>query len=196
VGDTAPAAATDGNRADGLARAERGDRRLQPLRLQGRAQASARPGARRLDGRAGATTAPTSKSASAGGRPGGLLANMLAAVQRARADDVCMSPTRSSAVPRSPAAASAPRPPTGGRRPFVARELALRRRHVLTAGQVAANACSLGQEPLAGARTLHQFGVPLVATLHLAGELLRRGADKALAWTDLCLAKSAHAGPG
>jgi hypothetical protein len=32
-----------------------------------------------------------------------------------------------------------------------------------------------------------------VATLH-PGELLRRGADKALAWADLCRAKEAHAG--
>ncbi|HEU4375629.1 MAG TPA: uracil-DNA glycosylase, partial [Telluria sp.] len=43
---------------------------------------------------------------------------------------------------------------------------------------------------------VHQLnGVPLVATLH-PGELLRRSADKALAWADLCLAKAGDAGPG
>jgi DNA polymerase len=82
----------------------------------------------------------------------------------------------------------------------VARELALcGAGTVLTLGQIAANAL-LGkplQEPLAGTRgAVHQFGgVPLVATLH-PGELLRRGPHKALAWADLCLAKSANAGPG
>jgi DNA polymerase len=34
-----------------------------------------------------------------------------------------------------------------------------------------------------------------VATLH-PGELLRRGGDKALAWADLCMAKSANARSG
>ncbi|MEG0042721.1 MAG: hypothetical protein RR763_13660, partial [Massilia sp.] len=64
---------------------------------------------------------------------------------------------------------------------------------VLTMGQVAANGL-LGRalnEPLAGVRgQVHALGeVPLVATLH-PGELLLRGADKALAWADLCRARS------
>ena len=65
---------------------------------------------------------------------------------------------------------------------------------VLTLGQIAANGL-LGkplQAPLAGARgTVHALGkAALVATLH-PGELLRRGADKALAWADLCRARAA-----
>ena len=64
---------------------------------------------------------------------------------------------------------------------------------VLTLGQIAANGL-LGKPlsaPLAGSRgTVHAWrGASLVATLH-PGELLRRGGDKALAWVDLCLAKS------
>ena len=51
------------------------------------------------------------------------------------------------------------------------------------------------QEPLAGLRgQIHRFGnASLVATLH-PGELLRRGADKALAWVDLCRARSLDGG--
>src|SRR5690606_33839003 len=83
-------------------------------------------------------------------------------------------------------------------RPFVERELALTGAGVvLTLGQIAANGL-LGkalQEPLAGTRgRTHALGaVPLVATLH-PGELLRRGGDKALAWADLCRARSLYAG--
>ena len=83
-------------------------------------------------------------------------------------------------------------------RPFVERELALSgARTVLTLGQVAANGL-LGrplQEPLAGLRgQTHRFGgKALVTTLH-PGELLRRGADKALAWADLCRARSLDGG--
>ena len=57
-------------------------------------------------------------------------------------------------------------------------------------------AVGLGWFPSFGRGSVHQVhGVALVATLH-PGELLRRGADKALAWADLCLAKSANAEPG
>jgi DNA polymerase len=135
------------------------------------------------------------------GDPGKLLANMLAAVQLSREENVYVTnlikcrPVSANGGDRAPTADEA-----AACRPFLARELALcGAGTVLTLGQVAANAL-LGkplQEPLAGTRgSVHQVeGVPLVATLH-PGELLRRGADKALAWADLCLAKSAHAGPG
>lgn len=151
---------------------------------------------------AGAATAADEKERQPlAGEPGKLLANMLAAVQLSRDENVYVT----NLVKCRPASASGgDRAPTGDEaaacRPFLARELALcGAGTVLTLGQIAANAL-LGkplQEPLAGARgVLHQIdGVPLVATLH-PGELLRRGADKALAWADLCLAKSAHAGPG
>jgi uracil-DNA glycosylase family 4 len=151
---------------------------------------------------AGATTAADEKERQPlAGDPGRLLSNMLAAVQLSRDENVYVT----NLVKCRPASASGgDRAPTGDEaaacRPFVERELALcGAGTVLTLGQVAANAL-LGkplQEPLAGARgSVHQFGgVALVATLH-PGELLRRGADKALAWADLCLAKTANAGHG
>jgi DNA polymerase len=135
------------------------------------------------------------------GDPGKLLENMLAAVQLSRDENVYVTnlikcrPVSASGGDRAPSADEA-----AACRPFLERELALcGAATVLTLGQIAANAL-LGkplQEPLAGARgSVHRLnGVALVATLH-PGELLRRGADKALAWADLCLAKSADAGPG
>jgi uracil-DNA glycosylase family 4 len=151
---------------------------------------------------AGATTAADEKERQPlAGDPGRLLANMLAAVQLSRDENVYVTnlikcrPASASGGDRAPTADEA-----AACRPFVERELALcGAGTLLTLGQIAANAL-LGkplQEPLAGARgSVHRLnGVPLVATLH-PGELLRRGADKALAWADLCRAKSSHAGPG
>jgi DNA polymerase len=151
---------------------------------------------------AGASTAADEKERQPlAGEPGKLLTNMLAAVQLSRDENVYVTnlvkcrPVSASGGDRAPTADEA-----AACRPFLARELALcGAGTVLTLGQIAANALldKPLQEPLAGARgTVHQFdGIPLVATLH-PGELLRRGADKALAWADLCLAKSGHAGPG
>jgi uracil-DNA glycosylase family 4 len=127
------------------------------------------------------------------GEAGKLLDNMLAAAGHARARDVYVTHL----VKCRPVTANGgDRAPTAGEvaacRPFVARELALSGAGVmLTLGQVAANAM-LGkplQEALAGSRgQVHAVdAVPMVATLHPA-ELLRRGADKALAWADLCRA--------
>jgi uracil-DNA glycosylase family 4 len=147
---------------------------------------------------AGATTAADEQERQPlAGEPGKLLANMLAAVQLSRDENVYVT----NLVKCRPATATGgDRAPTADEalacRPFLERELALcGAGTVLTMGQIAANAL-LGkplQEPLAGTRgSVHQLnGVPLVATLH-PGELLRRGADKALAWADLCLAKSAN----
>jgi uracil-DNA glycosylase family 4 len=147
---------------------------------------------------AGATTAADeSERQPLAGEPGKLLANMLAAVQLSRDENVYVTnlvkcrPLSASGGDRAPSADE-----VAACRPFLERELALcGAGTVLTMGQIAANAL-LGkslQEPLAGSRgVVHQLnGVPLVATLH-PGELLRRGADKALAWADLCLAKSAN----
>jgi DNA polymerase len=148
-----------------------------------------------------ATAADEQEGQPLAGEPGKLLSNMLSAVQLSRDENVYVTnlikcrPASANGGDRAPTAAEA-----AACRPYLARELALcGAGTVLTLGQIAANAL-LGkplQEPLAGARgTVHQFdGIPLVATLH-PGELLRRGSDKALAWSDLCLAKSAHAGPG
>jgi DNA polymerase len=151
---------------------------------------------------AGATTAADeAERQPLAGEAGALLANMLAAVQLSRDENVYVTnlvkcrPSTAAGGDRAPSADEA-----AACRPFLERELALcGAGTVLTLGQIAANAL-LGkplQEPLAGSRgSVHQLnGVPLVATLH-PGELLRRGADKALAWADLCLAKAGDAGPG
>lgn len=132
------------------------------------------------------------------GEAGKLLDNMLAAVQLSRASGAYVTnlikcrPVSPNGGDRAPTADEA-----AACRPYLARELALTGAPmVLTLGQIAANALQDKplQEPLGGARgEVHDFmGVKLVSTLH-PGELLRRGADKALAWADLCLAR-AHDG--
>ena len=129
------------------------------------------------------------------GDPGKLFDNMLHAVGLSRERDVYITPLVKC---RPLNAKGGDRAPTPGEiaacRPFLERELALTGASaVLTLGQVAANGL-LGRalhEPLAGARgEVHQLAeVPLVATLH-PGELLLRGENKALAWADLCRARS------
>jgi DNA polymerase len=152
-----------------------------------------------------AAGAPSAADETAGeplaGDAGKLLDNMLLAADHARTTDVYVTnlikcrPAAPNGADRAPTAEQA-----AACRPYLERELALcGASTVLSLGQIAANAL-LGkplQEPLAGARgSVHAVnGVPLVATLH-PGELLLRGADKALAWADLCRAKAAHARPG
>ena len=131
------------------------------------------------------------------GDAGKLLGNMLAAVDLKREDVyvtnlVKCRPLSANGGDRAPTSEEA-----AACRPFLERELALSGAGlVLTLGQIAANGL-LGkalQEPLAGSRgALHRYrDVALVATLH-PGELLRRGADKALAWADLCRARASDA---
>ncbi|PWF49379.1 uracil-DNA glycosylase [Massilia glaciei] len=151
---------------------------------------------------AGASTAADEKErAPLAGDPGRLLDNMLAAVALTRADSAYVTnlikcrPTSANGGDRAPT-----RDEALACRPYLERELALTgARVVLTLGQIAANGLldQPLQEPLAGSRgAVHAFkGVPMVATLH-PGELLRRGADKALAWADLCMAKAADAASG
>lgn len=151
---------------------------------------------------AGASTAADEQAgAPLAGDTGKLLDNMLAAIGASREADVYVTnlvkcrPLSAKGGDRAPTADEA-----AACRPYLERELALSGAgSVLTLGQIAANGL-LGQplsEPLAGSRcSVHQLaGVPLVATLH-PGELLRRGADKALAWADLCRARAARARPG
>lgn len=135
------------------------------------------------------------------GEAGKLLENMLHAVGLSRERDVYVTPLVKC---RPQSANGGERAPTqeevAACRPFLERELALTQAGaVLTLGQVAANGLldKPLQEPLLGTRgAVHQLaGVPLVATLH-PGELLRRGADKALAWADLCLARAADGRTG
>jgi len=151
---------------------------------------------------AGASTAADEKARiPLAGDPGKLLDNMLAAVGLSRERDVYITnlikcrPTNPGGGERAPTPGEA-----AACRPYLERELALTGADtVLTLGQIAANTL-LGRtlaEPLAGVRgqahSLGSSGAALVATLH-PGELLRRGADKAVAWADLCLARSAGDG--
>jgi DNA polymerase len=155
---------------------------------------------------AGASTAADEKARMPlAGDPGKLLDNMLAAVGMGRERDVYVTnlikcrPTTPNGGERAPTAAEA-----AACRPYLEREVVLTgATTVLTLGQIAANTL-LGRplaEPLAGSRgSVHALEagtqpVNLVATLH-PGELLRRGTDKALAWTDLCRARNARARPG
>ncbi|MFS2218988.1 uracil-DNA glycosylase family protein, partial [Telluria sp. Tellsp104] len=155
---------------------------------------------------AGATTAADDKArVPLAGDSGKLLDNMLAAVGMGRERDVYVTnlikcrPTTPNGGERAPTPQEA-----AACRPYLEREVALTGAEtVLTLGQIAANTL-LGRplpEPLAGARgsahALETGGrtVNLVATLH-PGELLRRGADKALAWADLCRARNARARSG
>lgn len=148
---------------------------------------------------AGASTAADERERKPlAGEPGKLLVNMLAAVELSRDESVYVSnlikcrpatPTGGDRVPTADEVAAC--------KPYLERELVLTgATMVLTLGQIAANAMQGKplQEPLAGSRgQVHEVsGIRLVATLH-PGELLRRGADKALAWADLCLAR-AHDG--
>ncbi|GAB3399824.1 hypothetical protein GCM10027318_05930 [Massilia agilis] len=151
---------------------------------------------------AGASTAADEQAgAPLSGDTGKLLDNMLFAVDLARERDVYVTnlvkcrPVSSRGGDRAPTQEEA-----NACRPYLERELALAGAGtVLTLGQIAANGL-LGKplsEPLSGSRgEVHELrGVPLVATLH-PGELLRRGADKALAWADLCRARAARARSG
>lgn len=133
------------------------------------------------------------------GEPGTLLDNMLAASGMSREADVYVTTLVKCRPANAKGGDRAPTPEEAAAcRPFLERERELSGAGlVLTLGQVAANGL-LGKplaEPLAGTRgRVHRLGdVPLVATLH-PGELLRRGADKALAWADLCRAKAAADG--
>ncbi|MES2152878.1 MAG: uracil-DNA glycosylase [Pseudomonadota bacterium] len=151
---------------------------------------------------AGASNAADAQAQQAlAGEPGHLLDNMLAAAGHALERDTWLSnvikcrPASASGGERAPTADEA-----AACRPWLERELVLcGATMVLTLGQIAANTLQ-GKplaEPLAGARgQVHVFGgVPQVATLH-PGELLRRGADKALAWADLCRATAHDASSG
>jgi DNA polymerase len=151
---------------------------------------------------AGASTAADEQAAQPlAGDTGKLLDNMLAAVGLSREQDAYVTnlvkcrPMSAKGGDRAPTADEAT-----ACRPYLERELALTNAGtVLTLGQIAADGL-LGKplsEPLSGSRgAVHELnGVPLVATLH-PGELLRRGADKALAWADLCRARAARARSG
>jgi DNA polymerase len=76
-------------------------------------------------------------------------------------------------------------------RPYLERELQLTQARVIVAIGHAAGKGLLGAA--ARGRILMHAQTPVVATYH-PSDLLKRPEEKAKAWADLCLAKSAHAG--
>lgn len=151
---------------------------------------------------AGASTVADEKEGQPiAGEAGKLLVNMLAAVALSRDSNAYVTnlvkcrPLSANGGERAPSDAEA-----RACRPYLEREVALTGAGmVLTMGQIAANGLldKPLAEPLSASRgAVHAVGdIPMVATLH-PGELLRRGADKALAWADLCLAKAHDGRPG
>jgi DNA polymerase len=141
-------------------------------------------------------TAPTADDEAEGvtisGAPGQLLDNMLKAVKQSTDDGAYLTtlvkcrPVNDDGSPRLPSAAE-----LNACRPYLERELELSGAQVLLAlGHTA------GKGLLGGAargRIMQYAGVPVVATYHPA-DLLQKPEDKAKAWSDLCLAKAAHAG--
>jgi len=123
-----------------------------------------------------------------GGAPGQLLDNMLKAIKVAPEAETYVT-TLVKCRPRGD------RAPTieelAACRPYLERELALAgSRAVLTLGHTAAKGL-LGAA--ARGKVLRLEQIPVVATYHPA-DLLRKPDDKARAWADLCLARSAFDG--
>jgi DNA polymerase len=141
-------------------------------------------------------TAPTAadedQQRSIAADPGQLLDNMLKAIGVATDEDAYVTTLVKC---RPTAADGADRLPTADElsacRPYLERELELAgTRIILTLGHTA------GKGLLGGAargKVLRYDGIPTIATYHPA-DLLRKPEDKARAWSDLCLAKAAHAG--
>jgi DNA polymerase len=127
------------------------------------------------------------------GEPGQLLDNMLKAIALTPEEDAyvttlvkCRPPAAddgSAGLPNAEQLAAC--------RPYLQRELELAgSRMILTLGHTAGKGL-LGAA--ARGKVLRYDGIPTIATYHPA-DLLRKPADKAKAWSDLCLAKAAHAG--
>jgi DNA polymerase len=141
-------------------------------------------------------TAPTAadedQQRSIAADPGQLLDNMLKAIGVATDEDAYVTtlvkcrPTTADGADRLPTADE-----LSACRPYLERELELAgTRIILTLGHTA------GKGLLGGAargKVLRYDGIPTIATYHPA-DLLRKPEDKARAWSDLCLAKAAHAG--
>ncbi|CAN7433741.1 uracil-DNA glycosylase [Pseudoduganella sp. LjRoot289] len=127
------------------------------------------------------------------GEPGQLLDNMLKAIALAPEEDAYVTTLVKCRPPADDSGAD--RLPTGDElaacRPYLERELELAgTRMILTLGHTAGKGL-LGAA--ARGKVLRYVGIPTIATYHPA-DLLRKPADKAKAWSDLCLAKAAHAG--
>ena len=126
------------------------------------------------------------------GNPGRLLDNMLRAVNQSTQQGAYITPL----VKCRPANEDgSQRLPTQEElqacRPYLERELQLTQARVIVAIGHAAGKGLLGAA--ARGRILMHAQTPVVATYH-PSDLLKRPEEKARAWADLCLAKSAHAG--
>jgi DNA polymerase len=138
------------------------------------------------------TAADEDQQRSIAADPGQLLDNMLKAIGVATDEDAYVTtlvkcrPTTADGADRLPTADE-----LSACRPYLERELELAgTRIILTLGHTA------GKGLLGGAargKVLRYDGIPTIATYHPA-DLLRKPEDKAKAWSDLCLAKAAHAG--
>lgn len=125
-----------------------------------------------------------------GGEAGQLLDNMLKAIALSTESNTYVTqlvkcrPQTEDGADRSPTFAE-----VTACRPFLERELALTgAQMVLTLGQLAAK----GLLGAASRGKVHRYGeLPVVATYH-PDDLLRKPEDKAKAWADLCLARTAR----
>ena len=137
------------------------------------------------------------------GQAGQLLDNMLRAVQVTRGGTGAGGARVSNVLKCRPSPVRNPRPDELAQcAPFLQREIALAKPKVILAmGRFAALAVLGESDPgLAGqpfgklrGSVYHYHGVPVVVTYH-PGRLLRAQEDKAGAWADLCLARSAARG--
>lgn len=127
------------------------------------------------------------------GEPGQLLDNMLKAIALTPDEDAYVTTLVKCRPPQSADGSdSLPNPEQlAACRPYLQRELELAgSRMIVTLGHTAGKGL-LGAA--ARGKVLRYDGIPTIATYHPA-DLLRKPADKAKAWADLCLAKAAHAG--
>ena len=127
------------------------------------------------------------------GEAGQLLENMLTAIALTPDEDAYVTTLVKCRPPPAPDGGdSLPTPEQlAACRPYLQRELELAgSRMILTLGHTAGKGL-LGAA--ARGKVLRYDGIPTIATYHPA-DLLRKPADKAKAWSDLCLAKAAHAG--
>ncbi|KQQ45834.1 hypothetical protein ASF61_19475 [Duganella sp. Leaf126] len=130
------------------------------------------------------------------GEAGQLLDNMFRAIALKPEADVYVTHLVKCRPPSSDGDDGRQRNPTADEltacRPFLARELALTGATMaMTFGQFAARGLMLG--PAARGKVMHygDAGLPVVATYH-PDDLLARPEDKAKAWADLCLARTAR----
>jgi uracil-DNA glycosylase family 4 len=133
------------------------------------------------------------------GPAGKLLDNMLGAMDLRRGENAYIAnivkcrPTDANGRDRAPTADEA-----AACRPYLERQIALIQPAILVALGKTAGLSLVGGDPDTSVAQLrgkvHQYnGLPLVVTYHPA-YLLRKLADKAKTWSDLCLAMDAYAG--